>query len=453
LVSKLLVHVASYLLLVMLGGAVVYPWWKRVRTHLLPLPRLRWGRWTAGEIILVYFIFLFMSLLVLDLLKRSGFFLLIYGKEPDPLVQSLWVNPFALPLCLAASFYGLYSLSLTYPNDLGISPSRWRANVSLGYAAFVVAAPVVLGTFAILNLLPNVKPHEFTRFGGADTTLLEWGLFLFAVAVFAPIMEELIFRGLLQGWLRRATLTGHLILIAVVCTWSLSQAMPKEKTDKTPQIRNAQKAADQPQKRGEAESSDNGAWKNLADMNWGRVVVTTLLAGGYLLMLHRQKSKNLFMTEADFLPRAAPVPEDADASEDTSVVEEVEAPPLKLTPAEIEAKKHWEEVDRQQQRQRAWLAMYGSAMTFALAHPAWPDPIALVLLGLVLGWLAQRTQNLLPGLVVHGLFNSVAWLTLFLAHFLPDQDTNGNDVTNAWRPSRAGSIVSTIPGSWLPRFR
>ena len=49
-----------------------------------------------------------------------------------------------------------------------------------------------------------------------------------------------------------------------------------------------------------------------------------------------------------------------------------------------------------------------SSMFFALVHSPWPTPIALFFLGLVLGWLAFRTQSLLPSIVVHGLFNLVS---------------------------------------------
>ena len=51
-------------------------------------------------------------------------------------------------------------------------------------------------------------------------------------------------------------------------------------------------------------------------------------------------------------------------------------------------------------------------MGFGLIHSSWPDPVPLLLLGLVLGWLTQRTQNLVPAMVLHALFNAVALFTL-----------------------------------------
>jgi membrane protease YdiL (CAAX protease family) len=55
------------------------------------------------------------------------------------------------------------------------------------------------------------------------------------------------------------------------------------------------------------------------------------------------------------------------------------------------------------------LGLFGSAILFANVHSAvWPTPIALLPLGLGLGWLQLRTQRLLAPIVAHALFNAVA---------------------------------------------
>jgi membrane protease YdiL (CAAX protease family) len=56
--------------------------------------------------------------------------------------------------------------------------------------------------------------------------------------------------------------------------------------------------------------------------------------------------------------------------------------------------------------QRGWLA---NGILFAAVHsPVWPTPIPLFFLGLGLGWLVLRTQSIIPCIVVHVLFNSIA---------------------------------------------
>jgi membrane protease YdiL (CAAX protease family) len=65
-------------------------------------------------------------------------------------------------------------------------------------------------------------------------------------------------------------------------------------------------------------------------------------------------------------------------------------------------------MDRCRRRQAAH-AIYGTALLFAIRHsPSWPDPVAIFVLGLGLGWLADRTRSLVGPIVLHSLFNGVA---------------------------------------------
>ena len=60
-------------------------------------------------------------------------------------------------------------------------------------------------------------------------------------------------------------------------------------------------------------------------------------------------------------------------------------------------------------------AIFGTSLLFGVFHSTvWPTPIPLFVLGLVLGWLAYRTQSLTAPIVLHALFNAVACLGLAL---------------------------------------
>jgi membrane protease YdiL (CAAX protease family) len=53
-----------------------------------------------------------------------------------------------------------------------------------------------------------------------------------------------------------------------------------------------------------------------------------------------------------------------------------------------------------------WFPILVSSTLFGLAHFGYgPEPLPLILLGLVLGYLYQRTHRILPGIVTHALFN------------------------------------------------
>src|SRR5262249_571240 len=59
-------------------------------------------------------------------------------------------------------------------------------------------------------------------------------------------------------------------------------------------------------------------------------------------------------------------------------------------------------------------ALCSSSLLFAVIHSAWPDPVALFVLALGLGWLAERTQSLVGPIVLHGLFNGIACAQLLM---------------------------------------
>jgi membrane protease YdiL (CAAX protease family) len=67
-----------------------------------------------------------------------------------------------------------------------------------------------------------------------------------------------------------------------------------------------------------------------------------------------------------------------------------------------------------------WLPIISSSLLFALAHFGYgPDPIAIFVLALILGYVYQRTHRITPCIVAHALFNSLAvlilWRTVFLS--------------------------------------
>jgi membrane protease YdiL (CAAX protease family) len=58
--------------------------------------------------------------------------------------------------------------------------------------------------------------------------------------------------------------------------------------------------------------------------------------------------------------------------------------------------------------------IFGTALLFAAAHSSvWPSPVPLLPLGIVLGWLAYRTNSLVGPIVLHALFNSIACVKMF----------------------------------------
>jgi membrane protease YdiL (CAAX protease family) len=93
-------------------------------------------------------------------------------------------------------------------------------------------------------------------------------------------------------------------------------------------------------------------------------------------------------------------------------------------------------------------AVYGASLLFAAAHSfAWPTPIPLFFLGLLLGWLMYRTESLVAPDVLHALFNGLSCVLLLLQPWLPPPP-KGNDTTSAVRRPALVSTSTIVPGSW-----
>jgi hypothetical protein len=61
-----------------------------------------------------------------------------------------------------------------------------------------------------------------------------------------------------------------------------------------------------------------------------------------------------------------------------------------------------------------WLPILASSLLFGLAHAGYgPEPVPLFFFGLILGYVFQRTNRILPCIVAHAFFNLVSMLALW----------------------------------------
>jgi membrane protease YdiL (CAAX protease family) len=68
-----------------------------------------------------------------------------------------------------------------------------------------------------------------------------------------------------------------------------------------------------------------------------------------------------------------------------------------------------------EQRGTTWLPILVSSFLFSVAHAtSGPDPVALFVLAIVLGYVYQRTHHIVPCIVAHALFNATSMIALAL---------------------------------------
>ncbi|MBQ8046869.1 MAG: CPBP family intramembrane metalloprotease [Prevotella sp.] len=71
-------------------------------------------------------------------------------------------------------------------------------------------------------------------------------------------------------------------------------------------------------------------------------------------------------------------------------------------------------------RQSHWVAIVLSAMIFGAVHGNLAQFVHATLLGLLLGWMYYRTESIFPGIVVHWVNNSIAYIIFLLMPGMTD---------------------------------
>ncbi len=325
-----------------LAGAL---WYFGVPGRLFPPQRRRRAPWTEPEIFAAWLSRWFWAVLVSAALRAAGFFVWMYGPDFDPTEGSaqekelatvrfnLWLSAFAFPFAAASIVILLRVFSGTRPYQLGLTGRHAGRCVLLGLLAWMVLTPAVhsvnvLAYQLYARLGVPTDQHPFSRLGSVPLSLAEQVALAFAVLVAAPVVEELLFRGVLQPWLARrrwggfAAMGGALFLAVLARSEKLRQP-----------------------------------WPDL----------------GVTGVLHE-------LTPALFV--------------------------VAMVPGFLWVRRRYAEVGG---------AVYGVALLFAVVHAnAWPQPVALFVLALGLGYLAYRTQSLVGPVVLHSLFNGVALAVLLV---------------------------------------
>jgi membrane protease YdiL (CAAX protease family) len=119
---------------------------------------------------------------------------------------NLWTHVLAFPLQAVTIPVVFYVLGGVPPARIGLTLHRLGRNILSGCGAWLLITPLVFGINILATYLTKlmdpeaVQAHALSRLALGGATPLEWGLIIFSAIVIAPVIEETVFRGMLQPW-------------------------------------------------------------------------------------------------------------------------------------------------------------------------------------------------------------------------------------------------------------
>lgn len=224
-----------------IAGALFIIAWRicrKDRAPLFPLQRHRAVPWGFVEIMMAIYLWLAIPAAIHDFLGQSQFYTWLYGtpsrdaaldnsdsaKKLDTARHALWSSALAFPLQLSMCIFVVRMMSHAEPYQMGLTAHRLGRNVVLGYWWWLALTPLVLGVNLVVELLitqwfgNNLEIHPIFHVVKKGPLAVEQVLILISAIVFAPLTEELMFRGILQPWLMRNRLAADVSIALAFAT-------------------------------------------------------------------------------------------------------------------------------------------------------------------------------------------------------------------------------------------
>jgi membrane protease YdiL (CAAX protease family) len=205
-------------------------WLVRSRpSQILPPQRRRAVPWHGIQLLALVFLVLFIIPSVVDaVLRYTPFLTLLYGNDflaalnrKDTAAASryaIWSAVLAFPLQLA-SVAALLKVSGGRAYQVGLTGRRWFRDVLLGVMAFFALMPFVnmfhiAVAWAWREYVAPPVPHPLEQISQTQPHMIDWVLILTSAVVAAAIVEELLFRGVLQPWFTSRPYGGDVAVVA-----------------------------------------------------------------------------------------------------------------------------------------------------------------------------------------------------------------------------------------------
>jgi len=198
----------------LLPAAII--WFFDPKSRQLPAQRQRSVPWTGFEICAIV-LTIFWWLVFCSLLMRLVSDYWLHMQEDD---IRLAISFLSLPVQIATILVILRKASHARPYQLGITTARWTGNLLLGFLLWLLTTPVIylIEQYVEYQIFRGMPPpqHPLTTLLQSHPTGLQALEVICQAILLGPVLEELLFRGIIQPWCMKKPRNGQLILIAAL---------------------------------------------------------------------------------------------------------------------------------------------------------------------------------------------------------------------------------------------
>lgn len=190
-------------------------------------------RWFVADVALAFFLLKLLQALVAGALGKTGVLQWLYEDDVDFARLALWTTLLASPLVVLCVMLSLHRARGMPAGQIGITAQGFSANVVVGYLTWLALTPPIVILHYAISLVVPIEKHMFEQLASEGALPIDWIALFGSAVVMAPVVEELLFRGVLLGWLMDSPEEGHvgLIVVAVICAFMFSAVGNSADTD------------------------------------------------------------------------------------------------------------------------------------------------------------------------------------------------------------------------------
>jgi membrane protease YdiL (CAAX protease family) len=190
-------YLLSWAVIAGAGGVVLLPLqWLVPARGFFPGQRTRAVPWGFGAVVIATMLGMVWSHLLLAMLPM------------------LWANAVGSILGVVAVVFFLHQATEALPYQLGLTTQRWARNLAIGYLFWLLVTPAVFGIYRMVLEVEPAAKHPIEDLLRKQATVETWLLATAVAVLLGPILEELLFRGVIQPWMVRSTIAADLVAIA-----------------------------------------------------------------------------------------------------------------------------------------------------------------------------------------------------------------------------------------------